>query len=262
MDCINIPENISKYIDNMLSVEESKKIESHMESCTDCKRFYNAMCLTNNYISKEIKVDEFFYTKVVDKLDPQMYRRNKTTFIAFRIINKLTPVLKPASVLLAVFLCTILVFQYGGYITGPKTRIEGGDQIVVTPIDLIYPLPIPLMFELPLGWKKVDLGYVINIFDEAGNEVGAIEEKYGLPNDSEILSEETFVSSFSGKHTIYTVRVNSPAYSDTQESCIEYHVFLPSGGYNFKYDLWLKDSDKAQMKEVLKNILQELLYAS
>ena len=60
MNCKNVKSMISEYIDSELSIKQSKKIEEHIKTCPDCKKYFNEIKGVKEFISSSAFYDLSF----------------------------------------------------------------------------------------------------------------------------------------------------------------------------------------------------------
>ena len=119
MNCKNIKNMISEYVDSELSINQNKKVEEHIKTCPDCKKYFNEIKGVKEFISSSTFYDlSFDKAKKLAKLV-----REKST--------EMLPVLKPKPVwakwqfasiisILAILILGVLVLRiYGSYFAPP-----------------------------------------------------------------------------------------------------------------------------------------------
>ena len=119
MNCKNIKNMIPEYVDSELSINQNKKVEEHIKTCPDCKKYFNEIKGVKEFISSSTFYDlSFDKAKKLAKLV-----REKST--------EMLPVLKPKPVwakwqfasiisILAILILGVLVLRtYGSYFAPP-----------------------------------------------------------------------------------------------------------------------------------------------
>jgi len=119
LNCKNIKNMISEYVDSELSINQNKKVEEHIKTCPDCKKYFNEIKGVKEFISSSTFYDlSFDKAKKLAKLV-----REKST--------EMLPVLKPKPVwakwqfasiisILAILILGVLVLRtYGSYFAPP-----------------------------------------------------------------------------------------------------------------------------------------------
>lgn len=133
MKCSYIDELINCDVDS-LSNEESEKIKEHIKTCRDCRNFLGALMISKNYIAKEPKIDKYFYTKVINAVDSDRYKKSKVSFRVLGLLERLKPALKASFGTLAVFVSVILLItsgvfdNLGNLIDKNKNKISYSDE--------------------------------------------------------------------------------------------------------------------------------------
>lgn len=74
MNCENIKEKLSLYIDNLLDPDEREKIREHIESCDSCRIYYDKLLKLGQIVNNFVTTDKTEYwesqkDKVMDKIE-------------------------------------------------------------------------------------------------------------------------------------------------------------------------------------------------
>jgi hypothetical protein len=83
LDCFEVKEKLSEYIDDMLNQNEKEDIREHISTCAECAREYNELCCIVNELSSlptEALPSDFF-----DKLNKRLGKRKKRLYFAHAI---------------------------------------------------------------------------------------------------------------------------------------------------------------------------------
>lgn len=127
MNCKNIKNMISEYVDSELSINQNKKVEEHIKTCPDCKKYFNEIKGVKEFISSSTFYDlSFDKAKKLAKLV-----REKST--------EMLPVLKPKPVwakwqfasiisILAILILGVLVLRTYGTYFAPTALMEKAAQ--------------------------------------------------------------------------------------------------------------------------------------
>lgn len=119
MNCKNIKNMIPEYVDSELSINQNKKVEEHIKTCPDCKKYFNEIKGVKEFISSSAFYDlSFDKAKKLAKLV-----REKNTEIHPTLIPK--PIwsrwqfISIISVLAILILGTLVLRTYGSYFAPP-----------------------------------------------------------------------------------------------------------------------------------------------
>lgn len=90
MNCEKFQENISLYLDNKLSAQEVDELLKHLQSCAQCKQFYNDLVKVKKILSSsakpKIKVSADFTNSIMqDIYKIQNKKKDKVININFSI---------------------------------------------------------------------------------------------------------------------------------------------------------------------------------
>lgn len=109
MKCRYIEDIINCDVDSLCN-EKSEKIYKHISTCKTCRNYLGALKISKNYITKEPKIDRYFYMKVINSVDANRYNKSNLTFKVLSFLERLKPVLKVSFGTLAMFgLVAILI---------------------------------------------------------------------------------------------------------------------------------------------------------
>jgi|GEM_PF-3238198 len=122
MKCDNF-DKIVLYIDGVLSDETSKDLENHIKECNDCKKIYNTLVSTKEFLIEEHIADKNIDIKVLNSIDKNRYSIKKTKFI---ILNKLIAsknIINSVAAIIVICLITFWALTY---------RTQFNDTIIST----------------------------------------------------------------------------------------------------------------------------------
>ena len=116
---------------------------------------------------------------------------------------------------------------------------------------------------LPASWRIDKNEHQVNLLDEQGNTIGAIEQVggYFLPNHSYTLSDKKIKGGL-GESRLLVLSRQSPAASGTDENWQEVHAMLPLKGQSW-LDFWVKvgpGNDVGQLQTILENAIAGAVY--
>lgn len=100
MNCNKVKENLSSYIDNMLSEEEHKALELHLESCPECQQELEDLKQTIAILSslEEITPPASFRRELREKLEKSINNEQKKSSFFNGLISKWLKNLKSSAV--------------------------------------------------------------------------------------------------------------------------------------------------------------------
>lgn len=117
MKCDNF-DKIVLYIDGVLPDETSKDLENHLKECEYCKKIYNTLVSTKEFLSEESIADKNINIKVLNNIDKNRYSKKKNKF---RILNKLIAskyIINSAAAVIIICLITFWALIYGTQFNG------------------------------------------------------------------------------------------------------------------------------------------------
>ena len=110
MNCKEVEKILPQYIEKTLSDEESMRLKSHLNTCTQCSSLYNKLFKTLFLLKPKAEIQEqaFYYTRLKQKMENR-YEENTS------IINKLLSkkILQPA-----MYLASLMIAVYIGILIG------------------------------------------------------------------------------------------------------------------------------------------------
>lgn len=112
MKCDNF-DKIVLYIDGVLPDETSKDIENHIKECEDCKKIFNTLVSTREFLIEESIADKNIDIKVLNNIDKNRYSTKKNKFM---ILNKLIAsknIINSAAAVVVICLITFWALSYG-----------------------------------------------------------------------------------------------------------------------------------------------------
>lgn len=109
MKCIYNQEDIEKFLEGVLSIQDADKIEKHIKLCKKCSSLYETLqhfskFTSNNYATK-CNINE----KILSRIDKDRYLNNKHIFS--HIIFRIAPVLILISVVTAIIFIVYMFFN-------------------------------------------------------------------------------------------------------------------------------------------------------
>ncbi|NLD47764.1 MAG: cellulase family glycosylhydrolase [Clostridiaceae bacterium] len=107
-------EDIINYDEGSLNTERAEQIKKHIQTCEECRSFLGALIISRKYIANEPKMDKYFYMKVLDAVDKNRYKNNKTTYKLLHYIGKL----KPAFGAIAAVFVVVLLINFSRFFGG------------------------------------------------------------------------------------------------------------------------------------------------
>lgn len=114
MNCSKVKENLSPYLDNMLSEEEKKAVETHLASCPECQQELEDLQQTIAMLSslEEIIPPASFRRELREKLEKEVDNKQKKSFSINGLISKWFGNLKTsAAVPVAISLILLIVIM-------------------------------------------------------------------------------------------------------------------------------------------------------
>ncbi|MBU2597585.1 MAG: zf-HC2 domain-containing protein [Actinobacteria bacterium] len=119
MNCKNIKNMISEYIDSELSINQNKKVEEHIKTCPDCKKYFNEIKGVKEFISSSAFYDlSFDKAKKLAKLVREKSIEIHPTLIPKPIWSR-WQFISIISVLAILILGTLVLRTYGPYFASP-----------------------------------------------------------------------------------------------------------------------------------------------
>ena len=110
---------ISEYVDSELSINQNKKVEEHIKTCPDCKKYFNEIKGVKEFISSSAFYDlSFDKAKKLAKLVREKSIEIPPTLIPKPIWSR-WQFISIISVLAILILGTLLLRTYGSYFTPP-----------------------------------------------------------------------------------------------------------------------------------------------
>ncbi len=135
MKCIYSQEDIEKFIEGILSIQEADKMEKHINLYKKCSSFYEALQLFSKFTSNNNTTKCNINEKILCGIDKDRYLNNK--YSISHIIYKISPVLKPISaVAVAIIFVICVIFNAQNMNNSPNSPIDN-------PISLQSPLQSP-----------------------------------------------------------------------------------------------------------------------
>ncbi len=111
MDCHDIKERLSEYIDGMLSDEEASMVKDHLAYCTDCKDTYESMLRIIEHMSQMERIEEpeAFLENVRARLERRFSFKGliRRLFVPIRVKIPLE--------LAGVVAAALLIFHFSGF---------------------------------------------------------------------------------------------------------------------------------------------------
>lgn len=105
MNCKEAEKILPQYIEKALSEEESMRLKSHLNICTQCSSLYNKLVNTLALLKPKAEIPEqaFYYTRLKQKMENRY--EEKTSIINKLLIKKiLQPAMYLASLIIAVYI--------------------------------------------------------------------------------------------------------------------------------------------------------------
>lgn len=119
MNCKNIKNMISEYVDSELSTNQNKKVEEHIKTCPDCKKYFNEIKDVKEFISSSAFYDlSFDKAKKLAKLVREKSIEIPPTLIPKPIWSR-WQFISIISVLAILILGTLVLRTYGSYFAHP-----------------------------------------------------------------------------------------------------------------------------------------------
>lgn len=119
MNCKNIKNMISEYVDSELSTGQNKKVEEHIKTCPDCKKYFNEIKGVKEFISSSAFYDlSFDKAKKLAKLVREKSIEIHPTLISKPIWSR-WQFISIISVLAILILGTLVLRTYGSYFAPP-----------------------------------------------------------------------------------------------------------------------------------------------
>lgn len=119
MNCKNIKNMIPEYVDSELSINQNKKVEEHIKTCPDCKKYFNEIKGVKEFISSPAFYDlSFDKAKKLAKLVREKSIEIHPTLIP-KPIRSRWQFISIISVLAILILGTLVLRTYGSYFAPP-----------------------------------------------------------------------------------------------------------------------------------------------
>lgn len=119
MNCKNIKNMISEYVDSELSINQNKKVEEHIKTCPECKKYFNEIKGVKEFISSSAFYDlSFDKAKKLAKLVREKSIEIHPTLIPKPIWSR-WQFISIISVLAILILGTLVLRTYGSYFAPP-----------------------------------------------------------------------------------------------------------------------------------------------
>lgn len=105
MNCKNANKLINRYIDGELSKSQSKELEFHLNSCSNCSKVYSKTKSSLDLLkpTSEIEEQAFYYTRLKQKME-DVNAPKESILSVFLSKKLLQPVIYLSSLILAVYI--------------------------------------------------------------------------------------------------------------------------------------------------------------
>lgn len=97
MKCNYNINDIIKYTENVLPEETSSKLAEHINNCDKCKSTYDSLVFTEKFSTFEAQADKNFHISILDSIDKNRYRKNKTLYFWGAKLSNYQTFIKPAA---------------------------------------------------------------------------------------------------------------------------------------------------------------------
>lgn len=104
MDCINIQEKLSAYLDGIISPEENRLVEEHLKQCPKCSKFLADIKKTVAHIQNldEVEPPPWFTLQVKNKIKAEVVKKKSIFRKLFFPLHIKVPLQAAATVLIAI----------------------------------------------------------------------------------------------------------------------------------------------------------------
>lgn len=105
MNCKRVEKILPQYIQETLSEEESMKLKSHLDSCTQCTNLYNKLLKTLALLKPKAEIQEqaFYYTSLKQKMENR-YKQHEPIINKLLVRKILQPTMYLTSLIIAVYI--------------------------------------------------------------------------------------------------------------------------------------------------------------
>lgn len=98
MKCNYNIDDIIKYTENVLPEETASKLAEHINTCEKCNSMYASLVFTEKFSTIEAAADKNFHINILNSIDRNRYRKNKTLYYWGSKLSKYHTFMKPAAV--------------------------------------------------------------------------------------------------------------------------------------------------------------------
>jgi len=126
MRCDDI-EKMILYVDGVLSDQDSKDLENHMNTCEECRKKFEILVSSEELLKNEFIPDENIDIRVLNSIDKERYVGSNK----YRLLNRLNTLkisLKPVAAVFFICLVTALFFNHGKDLIDTLSYLSGSQE--------------------------------------------------------------------------------------------------------------------------------------